>query len=277
MENIELRKINRVIKKFIRERLIENDLLSVQNIIKNLVKSYNELLSAGHHPYNLTFFLRKNNILESYRDVRMITITPALMKMYEALIYDRSVHDICELIKKDNYQFGAFPGSSTYNYMYYLRFKVDRYQATGLVNVDITKGYERLIFSNLIKAIDLLDSVTTKRLLKVWTFMVFNLDYMINGKVVKSTKGIPMGLALSPVMFVLYLHKALERIDKEYLVSYMDDISILMMRDGMNDDYIKEVLNALKAFGLDVNPRKSVIFTDGETFDEKRLKFFFFF
>jgi hypothetical protein len=104
--------------------------------------------------------------------------------------------------------------------------------------------------------------------------MVFNLDYLINGKVVKSTKGIPMGLALSPVAFVLYMHKALENIDKEYLVAYMDDLSVLMMRDGMNDNYIKEVLSALKSFGLDVNPRKSVIFTDGEKFDEKRLKYF---
>ena len=120
--------------------------------------------------------------------------------------------------------------------MYYLRYKIDRYQAVGLVNVDITKGYERLIFNNLMKAIDMLESVVTKRILKVWAFMVSNLDYMINGKIVKSTKGIPMGLALSPVVFVLYLHKALEGIDKEYLVSYMDDISILMLRDGMNDD-----------------------------------------
>ena len=274
MENIELRKINKVMKNYIRDKLTQNDIPSVQNMIKNIVKSYNELLNAGHHPYNLTFFLRKNNILESYKDVRMITITPALMKMYEALIYDKVVHDICELIKKDKYQFGAFPGSSTYNYMYYLRYKIDRYQAVGLVNVDITKGYERLIFANLMKAIDMLESVVTKRLLKVWTFMVSNLDYMINGKIVRSTKGIPMGLALSPVVFVLYLHKALENIDKEYLVSYMDDISILMLRDGMNDDYVKSVLSALMNFGLDVNPRKSVIFTDGENFDEKRLKYF---
>ena len=274
MENIELRKINQVIKRFIKNKLLNNDILSVQNMLKNIVKSYNDLLSAGHHPYNLTFFLRKNSILESYRDVRMITITPTLMKMYEALIYDRIVHDVSELIKKDNYQFGAFPGSSTYNYMYYLRSKIDKYQAVGLINVDITKGYERLIFANLIKAIDLLESVVSKRLLKVWAFMVFNLDYMINGKVVKSTKGIPMGLALSPVVFVLYMHKALERIDKEYLVSYMDDLSILLLRDGMNDNYVKEVLSALMSFGLDVNPRKSVIFTDGESFDEKRLKYF---
>ena len=153
--------------------------------------------------------------------------------------------------------------------MYYLRYKIDRYQATGLINVDITKGYERVNFANLVKAIDLLDSISTKRLFKVWAFMVFNLDYLINGKVVKSTKGIPMGLALSPVAFVLYMHKALENIDKEYLVSYMDDLSILMLRDGMNDNYVKEVLSALKSFGLDVNPRKSVIFTDGEKFDDK--------
>lgn len=270
MENIELRKIISHMKVVIKKWMMDDQQWKVQKILSNLIKDYNKYIQKGYNVYNMTFFLKKNKSLNSYRDVRMITVCPTLLKIYEALIYDTVLPDIMEVVKKDDYQFGAFPNSSTYDCLNVLRSKVLRYGAKGIVSLDITKGYERIVYKNLNKAIDMIESQTTKRLLEIWSTFVWNTDYMINGQIVKTTRGIPMGLALSPLIFVLYLHCALRDCDKEMIVAYMDDISILMLGDEQSDKNIENILKALTNFGLDINDRKSFIFTDGEWFEKER-------
>ena len=270
MENIELRKIISHVNTVIKKWMMENQEWKVKNILRNLIKDHNQYIMKGYKMYHLTFFLKKNKSLNSYRDVRMITVSPTLLRIYEALIYDTVLPDIMEVVKKEEYQFGAFPNSSTYDCLNILRAKVNKYRARGIVSVDITKGYERIIYKNLNKAIDMIESQTTKRLLEIWSTFVWNIDYMINGQIVKTTRGIPMGLALSPLMFVLYLHCALKNCEKEYMVAYMDDLSILMLEDQQSDINIQNILDALMNFGLDINDRKSFIFTDGEWFDKNR-------
>ena len=274
MENIEVRKIISYAKKVIVKWMKEGQQWKVQNIIKNLIKDHNEFIKRGYSLYHITFFLKKNRILSSYRDVRMITISPALIRLYEALIYDTVLPDIAEIVKEEQYQFGAFPNSSTYDYLNVLRYKVNRYNAKGIVSLDITKGYERINHKNLSKAIDMIKSSTTRRLLEVWSTMVWNIDYMINGQLVRTTRGIPMGLALSPLIFVLYLHCAIKDCDKELVMAYMDDISILLLEEEQSDITIQNIIEALMKFGLDINERKSTIFTDGEWFDDNRRMHF---
>jgi len=274
MENIEIRKIINHMKYVIKKWIMEKQEWKVRNILSNIVKDHNQILQKGYKMYHMTFFLKKNKVLNSYRDVRMITICPTLLRIYEALIYDTVLPEIANIIKKENYQYGAFPGSSTYDYLNVLRFKVNRYNAKGIISLDITKGYERINHRNLSKAIDMIESVNCKRLLEIWSTMVWNTDYMINGQLVKTTRGIPMGLALSPLVFVLYLHYALKDCDKEMIMAYMDDISILMLEDQASDNMINNTLKALTDFGLDINERKSAIFTDGEWFTEERKQNF---
>lgn len=273
MENIEIRKITSHLKYVIKKWILDKQDWKVKNIIRNLIIDHNNLIK-DHRMYHLTFFLKKNKSLNSYRDVRMITISPTILRLYEALVYDTVLPDIMNVVKKEDYQFGAFPNSSTYDYLNVLRSKVYRYKARGIVSVDITKGYERITPKNLSKAIDMIESPSSKRLLEIWATFVWNTDYMINGQLVKTTRGIPMGLALSPLIFVLYLHCALKDCDKEFILAYMDDISILMLEDQQSDNNIQNILDTLISFGLDINDRKSFIFTDGEWFDKaKRIKF----
>lgn len=269
MENVALKKINVEVENYIRMLLLNKNTKQVRRILLNLVKDHNYIIQNGGL-YNMTFFLKKNQELNTYRDVRMITVAPTLIKIYEALIYDRSLQQISKILKKGNYQYGALPGSSTYEAIFMLRSKVDKYKAVGVISLDITKGYERIKFSNMRKALDRIEDIGTRTVLLAWTDFVENSDYLINNCLVKSTRGIPMGLSLSPLMFCLYLDEALVNCDKEYMVSFMDDMNILILEDEMSDINIYNIIQALESFDLQLNDRKSIIFTDGEHFSNQR-------
>ena len=269
MENIALKKINVEVENYIRLLLLNKNTKQVRRLLLRLVMDHNYIVQNGGL-YNMTFFLKKNQELNTYRDVRMITVAPTLIKIFEALIYDRALQQISKILMKKNYQYGALPGSSTYEAIFTLRSKVSKYKAVGIVSLDITKGYERIKFSNMRKALDRIEDECTKTVLLAWTDFVENCDYLINNCLVKATRGIPMGLSLSPLMFCLYLDEALVDCEKEFLVSFMDDMNILILEDEMSDTNINNIIIALEKFELQLNDRKSVIFTDGEYFPEKR-------
>jgi len=273
MENVALKKINEEVENHIRLLLLNKNTKQVRRLLLKLVMDHNYIIQHGNL-YNMTFFLKKNQELNTYRDVRMITVAPTLIKIYEALIYDRALQQISKILKKKNYQYGALPGSSTYEAIFTLRSKVSKYKAVGIVSLDITKGYERIKFSNMRKALDRIEDEATRTVLLAWTDFVENCDYLINNCLVKATRGIPMGLSLSPLMFCLYLDEALVDCEKEYLVSFMDDMNILILEDEMSDVNIHNIINALEKFELQINDRKSLIFTDGEHFPDKRKEKF---
>ena len=68
----------------------------------------------------------------------------------------------------------------------------------------------------------------------------------MNQRKVKKTRGIAMGLSLSPVIFVWYVDVALRGVDKSKLSMYIDDLAIIvsaLMDIWSNEEFINRVNN----------------------------------
>jgi len=227
-----------------------------------------------------TFFLLKDRKLQTYRDVRMITILPLMVKVYETLIYNEVMNDIKSVVEEGGrYQFGGLQFGSTFETFIDVRSKFLKNGCKALLFIDIEKGYDNVDLNLLEKAMDekycpLVGR--TKRLIKIWIRIVNNMDMNINGKRVKRTIGIPMGLTLSPCIFVLYTHLALcarqrlgidglydqkQRI-RDLSAIYIDDITLAVKENGDKSfEDFNFIKNSLKLFNLKINDVKCHLIT----------------
>lgn len=276
MEMFQLKEIGRRIKAKIEQWIFEGKRQGVKELQSNIQKAFNMLMENGCF-YNNTFFLRKKYPMKSYRDVRMITVMPVLIKVWEALTYDKVNYSINKVLyNEEQYQLGALKGSSTYEALAILRAKVIRFNAAGVLSIDLTKGYEKVNHEILKDAINsLIKEENTKMFLLFWLNMVNNMDYMVNGQLIKATIGIPMGLSFSPLAFILYIHWGLNDLDKEFLVGFMDDFNVVILQQGMNDNFIKSFFEAMDKIGMVINESKSTIFTFNEVIDDQRRDYIF--
>ena len=212
------------------------------------------------------FFLKKNDRLQDISDVRMIMLVPTIIRAYEVLIYSEVQIEINKFFKNRTYQCGGLLNRSTFMAINKVKEMQEIYNANGLLCLDISKGYESINLIKFEKLVMLADiSERVKWMLINWTRMVYNMNLKINNTIINRTKGIPMGLSLSPMVFILYLDEALKQIDTEYLIAYIDDISLLYFGKnvGVNSiEILKSLKKNLESFDLYLNDNKSVIITD---------------
>lgn len=246
-----------------------------QNAIRSLLYNIIEKLNKNcDKQYMVAFFLLKDPKLVSASDTRMIVVAPTLFKIFEVIIYNEVVK-ICNDIMDQNankwqYQYGARFASSTTKAMVDLRDKVGEHNVKGIMFMDISKGYESVNLKLLMDAIKDFIGVSNLRcrfLLLSWVSFVSNIDIIIAGKVIKRTKGIPMGLMLSPLMFIIYVEFWLRKIDnKQNLIMYIDDIALILSDDIEENpaQSIKKISDNLLKGGLFMNLNKAKLLSDDE-------------
>ena len=226
----------------------------------------NIIAIANHFKYNLiakTFFLIKNKKLADFNDVRVIVIMPSFIKIYEALIYPHIVRYMLSLFGTfTEYQYGGLPFGSTFKAMMKLREAFVNENAMGVVLLDMAKGYDCVNFDLLIRMIADINDVYINYYLYNWCIMAYNLDYDINGNKIRRTRGIAMGLSLSPIIFIFYVHNIIKSYDLSKLVLYIDDIGfVISNKISINNSYnmLSNIINDLKKYDLIINKKKSVV------------------
>ena len=245
--------------KKIKERNNDNNLYDY-SIMKNILTAINK-----HKCFLIsnTFFLVKNAKLENFADVRMIVIIPALIKAYEVLIYDEVVKYFSDLIHSNGvYQYGGVLNGSTYDAMFALRDKFIGQEGKGILFCDMSKGYDTVDLSILEKEVDKLDNDRIKFLVKNWIIMIKNMDIKMNMTTVQRTRGIAMGLSLSPIIFTFYVHRCLVFFDTDHFVMYIDDLCIIIPKSLANKDafnLVIKIIDRLATFGLVINKDKTML------------------
>ena len=244
----------------------------IRNLLKNIIEKLN---NAGDSQIMMSFFLLKNPKLENASDTRMIVITPTLMKIFEVIIYNEVVLGCNNIMLEDKnkwkYQYGARLNCSTTKAMVELRDKALEENVGGILFLDISKGYESVDLRILFKAVKCFIGVDCrlKYLLLCWISFVNNLDIYVAGKIIKKTKGIPMGLMLSPLMFVIYVDYLLRGFNnKKDLFMYIDDIALFLYEDesvhGNILDNIESMNLSLTKGNLFVNFTKANLLSESE-------------
>ena len=250
--------------------------LDNQKKIRMLLTNIINMINSNARQYMVTFFLVKNFKLSTADHTRMIAIAPTLIKIFEVLIYKDVTESSYKIMdNQDNrfewgYQYGARANSSTTKAMVELRGNVEGFRAEGFITMDITKGYESVNLRKLILAVKYFvgdSNLRLRFLLLSWISFIHNLDIIVSGTVIRKSKGIPMGLMLSPLMFIIYVHylfKDLSIFQRSHLIMYIDDIMLILPRnvDEANADpikYINTIVNALNRGDLFINWNKSCL------------------
>lgn len=248
-------------KEWLNKNKIEsNKDYNIINNVLNLANVHKEFLIAN------TFFLVKKPKLEDFNDVRMIVIIPTFIKIYETLIFDEIVKYLTEIIhEKGNYQFGGVIGGSTYEAIYTVRDKYINNDCKGILLCDMSKGYDTVNLQILREQIESIDNRRIRYLLLNWIILVRNMDIKMNEYVVKKTRGIAMGLSLSPIIFTFYVHKCISKFDVANFVMYIDDLCILIPKIISAEkafEHINEVINQLLTFDLIINKSKTMLLSN---------------
>lgn len=255
-----------------------NEALILANIDKSLKVVWNETLEKGkqkeaidnfinfcnNNKENLaytTFFLIKNKLLLTHNDVRIISICPVHLKIWENIIYDRVVRYVANVIDKDIvYQYGGKPSGSTYEAYFNIRDKFQSNNGIGIVFADIVKGYDSVLWNILQEDIDELEDENVRNMLTIWLSLVENCDALANERRIRKTKGLGMGLALAPVMFELYTHRpiVISKIDRSLLSMYLDDLAFII-KNKIQCDMFVNLQKEFKKRNLIFNMKKSCL------------------
>ena len=266
---ISLKNITDILKEIYYE-----DNLDVEEIINNILSVAGKCKTAINAE---TFFLQKNKKLKDFNDVRVIVIIPTLVKLYESLIYDVVVDYFTKKFNLNvRYQFGGVKNGSTYAAMCNIRINLDKHNSNSIVLLDLSKGYDTILFDHLFKFITNIDDVDIKTLIYNWAILVYNMDIVMNNSKIRKTRGLAMGLSLSPIIFVWYIDNILRDFDKSRLTMYIDDLAIIIsFLESMEENYkfVMDVIGSLEKFGLVVNLKKTVLISSNElvieTFKDK--------
>lgn len=261
------------ITKAVNEFLLDPDNKNY-DIINNVIKVANDMLQDLNAE---VFFLQKNKVIKDFNDVRVIIIIPTIIKIFESLIFNKVMSYLSKIISKKQYQFGGVIGGSTYKAMLKIKSLNKKGNARGVVLLDMSKGYDTVNLEILEKKFDDINNEEVRALLVAWVKMIKNMNVVVNDDKILRTRGIPMGLSLSPVVFAFYVDKALAEIPKSHLSMYLDDLAIVF-EQGKSTFLCKALVNRiiedLAKFDLIINEKKTVFLSlDKEIIEEFKDRF----
>lgn len=240
----------------------------IQKFLNNIITLNNRKIKDNENDKAKVFYLIKNSKLENFSDVRMITIIPTLFYTFEALYYNEIANAIDSIINiKSYYQFGGLTNGGTINAMTYLRYKLSTKYTNycGFFISDIAYGYDSVDLDILNSYIDLNDKLNLriKNLMKIWNIMNYNMDIWIGARQCKRTIGVPMGCALSPMIFIFYVNETIKNFKYlDQLVMYLDDLLLILNEENTPTKVIKELNILLNKGKLYLKEKKSKIITD---------------
>lgn len=217
-----------------------------------------------------TFFLKKNAQLLSFNDIRIISIVPIHVKIWENLIYDSVVSYLTHIIDNEGlYQFGGKPGGSTYDALFWARELYQKNKGKGILFLDLAKGYDSVNWNILEQDIQQLEDPKIVRILQIWLILINNTDALANNNRICKTRGVGMGLALAPIIFEFYVHRAIIKTDIniQNLVMYVDDLAIILEEPNDIENF-KELKKNFEDRELLLNIKKSCVLTVDKEIEE---------
>ena len=215
------------IMKIIVGKNLQETCQKLKNIIQNTLKSENKHL-LFHNTSKIILKKKKDNI-ESWKDLRPITITPAIIMIHDKILlaYLKSEIDSTFSMK----QHGARPGLSTNTAKLNIIFNANKKGLNYCMLLDLTKAFDK-INRDVLRQI--INSINNKNI-SIWLLHILNIYetiiYDIEGEKIYPTSGAPQGTVFGPILFLTYINPLLNIIQEKYpqqnIQAFMDDLILM--------------------------------------------------
>lgn len=237
---------------------LKQQFLNFQFFLNTVWKIENGRKLVLHRTSRVILFKKIPEIV-SYKDLRPISIMPAVIITLEKLI--APVVKIGIKGKISNVQFG-FKEDSGINFAKLRLAFLARYSNLNrALLIDLRKAYDSVDLDLLITEIsNLLNDTMTAQLLIDMIRIYKLLNFSINGELVEPQIGLPQGSALSPILFNIYINGILETTTKNNLninlQAYADDL--IMQGNTMMEIQLAfdELLQLIQSRRMQINTQK---------------------
>ena len=254
-------------QKILIDMIKDNEILSSLNKFSYIIQKFSENNSIEIliHNFIRIVLIKKRDEIESYKDLRPISILPAWLITLEKLAKPIVYKIINKKITLN--QFGFKSGSDCNLAKTMIYYKSKKLKLNKGLLIDIRKAYDSVNRSILKESIIKEFSMAESDFLIYFIDIYENLKMVINNEEIIPKRGLPQGSALSPLFFNFYINGALNEINKIDNISaqaYADDLilqsnNIHVLQNGYNKT--KELY---KKLNLIINEDKSELITDIE-------------
>ena len=179
------------------------------------------------------------SLAENYRP---ISVTSALAKVFEKVLYNQILDYLQEHKLLSDRQFGFRKHYSTRDALLYvtetIRNSIDKGLIVGATFIDLSKAFDSICHSILMKkltklnfgpnSVKLLGNYLTNRTQRVKVNGLFS-DW------IELHRGVPQGTILGPLCFLIYVNDMISEVDESVeLIQYADDTTILCAAKNIN-------------------------------------------
>lgn len=227
----EAKDINGFGQKEIMKIIVGNNLKETSQKLKNLIHntSNSENKSLLFNNTSKIILKKKKDYIESWKDLRAITITPAIIMIHDKILLTYIRAEIDSIFSKK--QHGARPGLSTNTAKLNIIFNANKKGLKYCMLLDLTKAFDKINREELRKIIKSIKnkniSTWLEHILDIYEIIIYD----IKGRKIYPTTGAPQGTVFGPILFLTYINPLLNIIQETYpqqdIQAFMDDLILI--------------------------------------------------
>ena len=210
---------------------------------------------------------KKKDFVETWKDVRAITIMPAIYMLTDKITNQYLKQKLQPLIY--DHQHGARCGMSTATAKMNLLYTLNKENYKYSILLDIEKAFDKLNKDKLQQAVNRLvtNHIDNKLLnLILEGYKLINMS-LLEDKI-QPTTGIPQGSVYGPIFFLIYINELFniikEKHPNEITQAFVDDIIISAKRKQELESAFNTAQNFLNSLEMNLNINKCEFLSDRE-------------
>ena len=219
----------RDIMKIIKGQNLQNTAINLRKILEYIYKSEKKELLL--HRTSKTFFMKKKENIENFRDLRMLSIMPSIIMVLDKVAIS-IIKEKCKNKLTKN-QHGARENHNVNTAKIELLLQAKAEGLNKALLLDLEKAFDTVKRDKLEEQLKIFceNDEILYNMLKHILIIYQNINYDICGTLIEPSTGIPQGSVFGPTLFLIYINETIKQanttLQNVAIEVFVDDIIIM--------------------------------------------------